>query len=214
MDIYVDSANLDEIKKAKELGLADGVTTNPTLIAREDGDFREIIKQICNEVEGPVHAEVLSLKYEEILIEGRELAAIADNVVVKIPMMHDALRAAKQFKEEGIKTNITLVFSASQAILAAKAGATYICPFLGRLDDISSDGLALLDQIQTILENNPDLDTEVIAASIRTPNHVVDLSAMGVDILTIPSKIIGQMEKHPLTESGIQQFLKDAESFK
>jgi len=214
MDFYVDSANIEEIKQAKMLGLADGVTTNPTLVAREGGKFEEILKNICREISGPVHAEVLSLDYEGILKEGRELAKISDNIVVKIPMMHDALRAVRTFKEEGIKTNITLIFSASQAILAAKAGATYVCPFLGRLDDISSDGLELLATIREILVNNPDLDTKIIAASIRTPLHVVELCTMGVDILTCPTKVIQQMEKHPLTEQGIQQFLKDAEKFK
>lgn len=214
MDVYVDSANLETIRKAKELGLADGVTTNPTLIAKENGDFRAIIKEICAEVSGPVHAEVLSLDYDGIMKEGRELAKIAPNVVVKIPMMRDALKAAKTFAEEGIATNITLIFSAGQAILAAKAGATYICPFLGRLDDISSDGLALLHQIQTIFQNNPDIETEVIAASIRTPIHMVELAAMGIDILTAPEKVLTQMEKHPLTDAGIATFLKDAEKFK
>lgn len=214
MDIYVDSANLETIKAAKELGLADGVTTNPTLIAREGGDFKTMIKNICDIVSGPVHAEVLSLKYEDILEEGRDLAKIAPNVVIKIPMMRDGLAAAKTFAEEGLATNLTLIFSPGQAILAAKAGATYICPFLGRLDDISYDGLLLLEQIKTIYSNNPDFNTKIIAASIRTPIHMVELASMGIDILTAPSKVLTQMERHPLTDMGIEQFLKDAESFK
>lgn len=214
MDIYVDSANIDEIRQAKELGLADGVTTNPTLIAKENGEFTEILKDICKEVSGPVHAEVLSLDFEGIVAEGKELAKISDNIVIKIPMIEEGLKAARVLREEGIDTNVTLIFSASQAILAAKAGATYVCPFLGRLDDISSDGLELLGVIRSILVNNPDLDTKIIAASIRTPNHVVELSTMGVDILTVPSKVLKQMGKHPLTDIGIEQFAKDAEKFK
>lgn len=214
MKFYVDSANIEEIKQAKQVGLADGVTTNPTLIAKEGGSHEEILQEICKEVSGPVHAEVLSLEYEGIVKEGLELAKISDNIVIKIPMIHDALRAVKTFKEEGIPTNITLIFSPSQAILAAKAGATYVCPFLGRLDDVSHDGVALLEMIKTVFLNNPDLETEIIAASIRTPRHVVDLSAIGIDILTCPAGVLTQMEKHPLTDLGIQQFLKDAEKFK
>lgn len=214
MDIYVDSANLEEIRQAKELGLADGVTTNPTLIAKENGEFEAILKEICNEVEGPVHAEVLSLDAEGMIKEGKELAKIADNIVIKIPMIHDGLKAVRALKSEGIDTNVTLMFSPSQAILAAKAGATYVCPFLGRLDDISADGLELLGVIRSILVNNPDLETKIVAASIRTPGHVVELSSMGVDILTVPSKVLTQMEKHPLTDIGIEQFAKDAEKFK
>ena len=214
MEIYVDSANLDEIRQAKELGLADGVTTNPTLIAKENGVFEEILVDICKEVEGPVHAEVLSLDYEGMVKEGKELAKIAKNIVIKIPMVHDGLKAVRALNAEGIDTNVTLIFSAGQAILAAKAGATYVCPFLGRLDDIASDGLDLLGVIRGILVNNPDLDTRIIAASIRTPNHVVELSSMGVDILTVPSKVLRQLENHPLTDIGIDQFTKDAAKFK
>ncbi len=214
MDIYVDSANIEEIKQAKELGLADGVTTNPSLLAKESGDVTGILKDICKEVSGPVHAEVLSLDFEGMVKEGKELAKIADNVVIKIPMINEGLKAVRVLRSEEIDTNVTLVFSAGQAILAAKAGATYVCPFLGRLDDISHDGLELLGVIRSILVNNPDLDTRIVAASIRTPNHVVELSSMGVDILTIPSKVLSQLEKHPLTDIGIEQFAKDAEKFK
>lgn len=214
MDIYVDTANLEEIKLANQLGLADGVTTNPTLIAKENGNFEEILKSICSEVSGPVHAEVLSLEYEEMVKESRKLAKISDNIVIKIPMLHDGLRAVRSLKADGIRTNVTLIFSPGQAILAAKAGATYVCPFLGRLDDISSNGLELLESIRTILLHNPDLDTKIIAASIRTPIHVVELSMMGVDILTVPAKVLTQLEKHPLTDIGIDQFATDAAKFK
>lgn len=214
MDIYVDTANLAEIKQANQLGLADGVTTNPTLIAKENGEFKEILKGICQEVSGPVHAEVLSLEYVNMVKESKELAKVAENIVIKIPMIHDGLKAVKALKAEGIPTNVTLIMSAGQAILAAKAGATYLCPFLGRLDDISSNGLDLLGTIRTILINNPDLDAKIIAASIRTPIHVVELASMGVDILTIPSKVLKQLENHPLTDIGIEQFTKDAEKFK
>lgn len=214
MDIYVDSANLDEICQAKELGLADGVTTNPTLIAREKGKFEEILKDICKEVSGPVHAEVLSLEADGIVKEGKELAKIADNIVIKIPMVHEGLKAVRKLDAEGIKTNVTLIFSAGQAILAAKAGATYVCPFLGRLDDIGHDGLELLSSIRTIFINNPDLRCKIIAASTRTPAHIIELSSMGIDILTVPSKLLTQLEKHPLTDLGIEQFTKDAEKFK
>lgn len=214
MDIYVDSAAMSDILEAKELGLCDGVTTNPTLIARVGNDPVGILTDIAKAVEGPVHAEVLSLEKEAILKEGRELAKISSNIVVKIPMVNEGLKAAKVFKAEGIATNITLIFSASQAILAAKAGATYICPFLGRLDDISHNGLELLSDLSDIFAINPDLDTSIIAASIRGPLHMVELAAMGIDILTAPSKVLAQMEKHPLTDSGVAAFLEDAKKFK
>lgn len=214
MDIYIDSANIEEIQEAKELGLCDGVTTNPTLISRENGAFKEILKNICREVDGPVHAEVLSLELNDIVKESKELAAIADNIVIKIPMIHDGLKAVRVLQTEGIATNVTLLFSPSQAILAAKAGATYLCPFLGRLDDISHDGLELVGIIKSILVNNTDLNSKIVAASIRTPYHVVELSAMGVDILTVPAKVLRQMQKHPLTDLGIEQFAEDAKKFK
>lgn len=214
MDIYVDSANIVEIQQARELGLADGVTTNPTLIAKENGVFTDILKDICREITGPVHAEVLSLEFEGMVQEAKDLAKISDNIVIKIPMVHDGLKAARALKAEGISTNITLIFSAGQAILAAKAGATYVCPFLGRLDDIGHNGLELLETIKTIFMNNPDITTSIIAASIRTPGHVLELAAMGIDILTVPSKVLTQLERHPLTDAGIEQFAKDAEKFK
>lgn len=214
MDIYVDSANLDEIKSANALGLCDGVTTNPTLLLREGTNHIEMLQAIADVVEGPVHGEVLSLDFDGIMAEAKELAKMGDNIIVKIPMFNEGLKAVKALKALGIKTNVTLIFSASQAILAAKAGASYVCPFLGRLDDISADGLVLLSQIRTIFDANPDLETGIIAASIRTPGHVVELAQMGIDILTIPAKVLGQMEKHPLTASGIAQFTEDAKKFK
>ncbi len=214
MEMYVDSANLEEIRQAQTLGLADGVTTNPTLLAKEGDDPMAMLQEICKLVQGPVHAEVLSLDYEGMLKEGRELAKMADNVVVKIPMLKAGLQAAKAFRAEGIPTNLTLIFSPGQAILAAKAGATYVCPFLGRLDDIGHDGLYLLQQIKSIFKANPDLETRIIAASIRTPGHVVELAQMGIDILTVPSKVLSQLERHPLSDAGIAQFLEDAKKFK
>ncbi len=213
MKIYVDSADVKDIQAALDLGLCDGVTTNPTLIAKTGKSMEQCIRDICAIVKGPVHAEVLSLKYEDILAEGRQLAKIASNVVVKIPMMQDALRAVKTFADEGINTNVTLIFSASQAILAAKAGATNVCPFVGRLDDISFDGSQLIDEIMDIFTNYPAIETEVIVASIRDPLHVLNSASSGAHILTIPSKVLNQMARHPLTDKGIEQFLEDAKQF-
>lgn len=213
MKIYVDSANLDDIKANLELGLCDGVTTNPTLIAKEGKSTKAAIEAICELVTGPVHAEVLSLDYDNILKEGRELAAIAPNVVVKIPMMHDALKAVKTFSDEGIKTNVTLIFSAAQAVLAAKAGATNVCPFVGRLDDISNHGTGLISDIAQIFQNYDSIETQIIVASIRNPLHVLEAAFTGADIFTIPSKVLTQMEKHPLTDAGIEAFLEDAKKF-
>lgn len=213
MKIYVDSAQIDEIQAALNLGLCDGVTTNPTLIAKTGKSMEQCIRDICDIVPGPVHAEVLSLKYEDILAEGRQLASISENVVVKIPMMQDALRAVKTFANEGIQTNVTLIFSTSQAILAAKAGATNVCPFVGRLDDISIDGSQLIEDIMDVFSNYPSIDTEVIVASIRDPLHVLNACSSGAHILTIPSKVLTQMARHPLTDKGIEQFLEDAKQF-
>ncbi len=214
MDIYVDSANLSEIRAASALGLADGVTTNPTLIAKEGNDPKGILQEICKIVSGPVHAEVLSLEAEAMVKEARELAKLSAQIVIKIPMLKEGLKAVKALSSEGISTNVTLIFSPAQAILAAKAGASNVCPFLGRLDDIGHDGLQLLSQIKSIFEANPDLDTRIIAASIRTPGHVVELAMMGIDVLTVPGKVLDMMEKHPLTAAGIEQFTKDAAKFK
>jgi len=208
MKFFIDTANTDEIKQAVEMGMVDGVTTNPSLIAREGRDFHEVLKEICTIVDGPISAEVVSLDAEGMLKEGRELAKINDNIVIKVPMITEGLKAVKTFADEGIKTNVTLVFSASQALLAAKAGASFISPFVGRLDDISVDGMDLIGDIMTILDNY-GFASEVIVASIRSPMHVVNSALIGADIATIPFKVITQLAKHPLTDIGIENFLSD-----
>jgi transaldolase len=210
MKFFIDTANVEEIKKGLALGMVDGVTTNPSLVAKEPRPFLEILKEICALVEGPVSAEVISLDAEGMVAEARELAKIADNIVVKIPMIEEGLKAVKQLTAEGIKTNVTLIFSASQALLAAKAGATYVSPFVGRLDDISINGMDLIADIMTILRNY-GFTTEVIVASVRSPMHVVESALLGADIATIPYKVIAQLAKHPLTDIGMQQFLSDWE---
>jgi transaldolase len=210
MKFFIDTANVEDIKKGLALGMVDGVTTNPSLVAKEPRPFLEILKEICALVEGPVSAEVISLDAEGMVAEARELAKIADNIVVKIPMIEEGLKAVKQLTAEGIKTNVTLIFSASQALLAAKAGATYVSPFVGRLDDISINGMDLIADIMTILRNY-GFTTEVIVASVRSPMHVVESALLGADIATIPYKVIAQLAKHPLTDIGMQQFLADWE---
>ncbi|MGD9947250.1 MAG: fructose-6-phosphate aldolase [Desulfobulbus sp.] len=210
MKFFIDTANIDEIKKALALGMVDGVTTNPSLVAKEPRPFLEILKEICTLVEGPVSAEVISLEADGMVAEARELVKIADNIVIKIPMIEEGLKAVKILSAEGIKTNVTLIFSASQALLAAKAGATYVSPFVGRLDDISINGLDLIADIMTILRNF-GFATEVIVASVRSPMHVVESALLGADIATIPYKVIAQLAKHPLTDIGMQQFLADWE---
>lgn len=209
MKFFIDTANLDEISQANEMGLIDGVTTNPSLIAKEgDIDFKEHIGKICAMVKGDISAEVVSLDAEGMLREGRELAKIADNVVIKCPLTLDGLKATRTFTAEGIKTNVTLCFSAAQALLAAKAGATYISPFIGRLDDISQDGMQLISDIVQIYENY-DYQTQVLAASIRHPMHIVQAALIGADVCTIPFKTLSQLVKHPLTDKGIESFLSD-----
>ncbi|MFO7605723.1 MAG: fructose-6-phosphate aldolase [Desulfurivibrionaceae bacterium] len=210
MKFFIDTANISEIKEAVAMGMVDGVTTNPSLIAREGRDFHEVITEICAIVDGPVSAEVVSLEAEGMLKEGRELARIGSNIVIKVPMTTEGLIAAKTFASEGIKTNVTLVFSAAQALLAAKAGASFISPFVGRLDDIAQNGMDLIGDIMTILDNY-GFASEVIVASIRHPMHVVDSALIGADIATIPFKVIGQLAKHPLTDIGIEKFLSDWE---
>jgi len=210
MKFFIDSANLEEIKEAASLGIVDGVTTNPTLLAKEQGKPEEIFKQICEVVDGPVNAEVVSLDWQGIVEEGRELAKISDNIVIKIPMTKDGLKAVKVFAAKGIKTNVTLIFSPIQALMAARAGATYVCPFVGRLDDIAQNGMDLIAQIKQIFENYL-LDTEIIVASIRHPMHVVESAMIGADIATIPFSVIEKMIKHPLTDIGIERFLADWE---
>lgn len=210
MQFFIDTANIDEIKQAVAMGMVDGVTTNPSLIAKEGRDFHEVIKEICGLVKGPVSAEVVSLDAEGMLKEGRELAKIGDNIVIKVPMTTDGLVAAKAFSDEGIKTNVTLVFSAAQALLAAKAGASFISPFVGRLDDLAQNGMDLIGDIMTILDNY-GYASEVIVASVRHPMHVVESALIGADIATIPFKVISQLAKHPLTDIGIEKFMADWE---
>ena len=209
MKFFIDTANLDEIREASEMGLIDGVTTNPSLVAKEgDVDFKEHIAKICELVKGDVSAEVTSLDTEGMLREGRELAKIAPNVVIKCPLTLDGLKATRTFRDEGTKVNVTLCFSAAQALLAAKAGATYISPFIGRLDDIGQDGMQLIRDIVQIYDNY-GYATEVLAASIRHPMHIVDAALAGADVSTIPYKVIQQLVKHPLTDKGLDSFLSD-----
>jgi transaldolase len=209
MKFFIDTANLDEIRECNELGLIDGVTTNPSLVAKEGNvDFKEHLAKICEMVKGDISAEVTALDVEGMLREGRDYAAVAPNVVVKCPLTMDGLKATRQLREEGIKVNVTLCFSAAQALLAAKAGATYISPFIGRLDDIAQDGMQLIRDIVQIYDNY-GFATEVLAASIRHPMHIVDCALAGADVATIPFKVIQQLVKHPLTDKGLDAFLAD-----
>lgn len=208
MKFFIDTANVEEIKKANDLGMVDGVTTNPSLVAKEGKDFRELIKEICAIVEGPVNAEVVSVEAEKMVAEAEDLAGIADNIVVKVPLIEEGLKAVKILAEKGIKTNVTLCFSPVQALMAAKAGAAYISPFVGRLDDISAVGMELVEQIAAIYENY-GYETEIIVASVRNPIHVLDAALIGADIATIPFKVIRQLIKHPLTDIGLEKFLTD-----
>lgn len=210
MKFFIDTANLEEIKKAVDMGMVDGVTTNPSLIARENKPFVEIIKDICKIVDGPISAEVIALDAEGMVREGRELVAIHENIVIKIPMTTEGLKAVKTLADEKIRTNVTLIFSASQALMAAKAGASYASPFVGRLDDISQNGMDLISDIMNIYDNY-GYATEVIVASIRNPIHVVDAALLGAHIATIPFKVIAQLARHPLTDLGMEQFLADWE---
>jgi len=208
MKFFIDTANINEIKEANAMGMVDGVTTNPSLIAKEGRDFEEIIKEICEIVDGPISAEVVSTDTEGMLEEARKLAKIHNNIVVKIPMLVDGLKATRILSEEGIKTNVTLAFSPLQALMAAKAGATYISPFIGRLDDISQEGLLLVEQIVEIYSNYA-FDTEIIVASIRNPLHVLESALMGADIATIPFNVLSKLAAHPLTDKGLKAFLDD-----
>jgi len=208
MKFFIDTANIEHIKEAASIGILDGVTTNPSLIAREDGSPIDIFKAICEIVDGPVSAEAVSLDAEGMIKEGRELADIHRNIVVKIPMTKEGLKAVKVLSSEGIDTNVTLVFSPVQALLAARAGATYVSPFVGRLDDIQNVGMDLVGQIQQIF-GNYHIETEVIVASIRNPMHVYQAAMMGADVATMPIKVIQQITKHPLTDVGLQAFLDD-----
>jgi transaldolase len=210
MKFFIDTANIDEIKKGLELGMVDGVTTNPSLVSKEQRPFTDILADICNLVDGPISAEVISLEADGMVAEARELAKINENIVIKIPMIEEGLKAVKRLTDEQIKTNVTLVFSSMQALLAAKAGATYVSPFVGRLDDIAHDGMELISDIMAILRNY-GFSTEVIVASVRSPMHVAQSALIGADIATIPYKVIAQMAKHPLTDIGMEKFLADWE---
>lgn len=211
MKLFIDTANVDEIRKANDMGVICGVTTNPSLIAKEGRDFKEVVKEIASIVDGPISAEVISLESEGMVSEALELVKIHKNIVIKIPMTVEGLKAVKILSSKGIKTNVTLIFSAGQALLAARAGATYVSPFVGRLDDISMDGLNLIEEIVEIFDNY-DIDTEIIAASIRHPMHATKAARIGCHISTVPYKVLVQMTKHPLTDKGIEQFLKDWEN--
>lgn len=213
MKFFIDTANVEEIKKTSRMGIVSGVTTNPSLIAKEGRDFNEVIKEITAIVDGPISGEVVSLEADKMIAEGREIAKIHANMVVKIPMTGEGLAAVSVLSAEGIKTNVTLVFSATQALLAARAGATYVSPFLGRLDDIGQDGLELVRDISEIFLIH-DIKTEIISASVRHPIHVIECAKAGADIATIPYKVLEQMLKHPLTDSGIEKFLADYEASK
>ncbi|MDE4542165.1 fructose-6-phosphate aldolase [Thermoanaerobacterium sp. R66] len=213
MKFFIDTANVDEIREANKLGVISGVTTNPSLIAKEGRDFIEVVKEITTIVDGPISAEVISTDSEGMIKEARELAKIHKNIVIKIPMTAEGLKAVNTLSKEGIKTNVTLVFSATQALLAARAGATYVSPFVGRLDDISTDGISLISEIVQIFKNY-GIKTEIIVASVRTPMHVLKAAKLGADIATVPCKVIMQMVKHPLTDIGIERFLKDWENAK
>ena len=208
MKFFVDTAEIKDIRDLYETGLLDGVTTNPSLIAKSGRQFKDVIKEICSIVPGPVSAEVAATDYDGMIAEGHVLAKLAENVVVKLPLTIDGLKATKTFSKEGIKTNVTLCFSPNQALLAAKVGATYISPFIGRLDDINLDGVELIEQIRTIYDNY-DFKTEILAASIRSANHVTQVALAGADVATIPPAVIYKLADHPLTKSGLEQFVKD-----
>ncbi len=208
MKFFLDTAIVDEIREAVEWGVVDGVTTNPSLVAKAGRSMEEVILEICNLVDGPVSAEVLSLTAEEMVPEAQRLASIHPNVVIKIPMTEEGLKAVNRLSKLGVRTNVTLVFSANQALMAAKAGATFVSPFIGRLDDISHEGMDIIREIVPIFQNY-DLETQVIVASVRHPRHVVEAALIGADIATIPFKVLKQMVKHPLTDIGITRFLED-----
>jgi len=211
MKFFIDTANVDEIREAYDMGIICGCTTNPSLIAKEGRDYTETLKEIASFLDGPISGEVKAdtVKAEDMIKEGREIASISKNMVVKIPMTEEGMKAVKVLSKEGIKTNVTLIFSATQAVLAARAGATYVSPFLGRLDDISSDGMILIEDIMEIFSMYPEIETEVICASVRHPIHVVQCAKTGADIATVPFKVLKQMMHHPLTDIGIEKFIAD-----
>jgi transaldolase len=213
MKIFIDTANVNEIREANSMGLIDGVTTNPSLVSKEGKDFKKLIKEICAIVDGPISAEVISLDYKGMMREAHDLAKIHKNIVVKVPLTKEGLQATRSLKEEGIRTNVTLCFSPNQALLAAKAGAYFVSPFVGRLDDISTSGMELIEQIVTIYQNY-GFDTQVLVASIRHPLHVVESALIGADAATIPYSVLLQLIKHPLTDIGIERFLSDWKKLK
>jgi transaldolase len=210
MKFFLDTANIDEIKDANRMGMVDGVTTNPSLIAKEGRDLKEVVTEICDIVDGPVSAEVIATDVDGMVAEGRELAKLHKNIVIKIPMLIDGLKAVRQLTADGIKTNVTLVFSPLQALMAAKAGATYVSPFVGRLDDVSQEGMELVEQIVEMYANY-GFETEVIVASVRNPLHVLESALMGADIATIPYNVLSKLAAHPLTDKGLKAFLADWE---
>ena len=209
MKFFVDTAEISEIKELNAYGLIDGVTTNPTLIAKSGRKFQEVIAEICAEVNGPVSAEVASIDYESMVREGEILSKIAKNVCIKLPLTMDGIKACRYFSNKGIQTNVTLCFSAAQAILVAKAGATFVSPFIGRLDDIGQDGLNLIGEICEIYDNYENFKTQVLVASVRNPIHIVESAKLGAHVATIPAKVIKQLAQHPLTDKGIETFIKD-----
>ncbi len=209
MKFFIDSADINEIKEISQYGMVDGVTTNPSLIAKSKKDFKTVIAEICEIIDGPVSAEVGAIEYEEMIREGEILRQIADNVCIKLPLTIDGLKACKYFSDKGVQTNVTLCFSAAQAILAAKAGATYVSPFVGRLDDIGQEGLGLIDEICSIYANYPEFETQVLVASVRNPMHIVNSAKIGADVATIPGKVLKQLVSHPLTDKGLETFIKD-----
>jgi transaldolase len=213
MKIFIDTANLKEIREAQAMGILDGVTTNPSLLSKETGDPREILKEICTIVNGPVSAEVVGTRFEEMIEEGRSLAKIASNIVVKVPINLEGLKVIKKLSSEGIRINVTLIFSPTQALLSAKAGAAFVSPFIGRLDDIAIEGMDLIHQLVTIFDNY-DIETEILAASIRHPVHVVQAAMAGADIATMPFNVLDKLLNHPLTDIGAERFRKDWEKVK
>jgi transaldolase len=208
MKFFIDTANLDEIRDAHRMGMVDGVTTNPSLVAKEGRDYEEIVREICELVDGPISAEVIAVDYDGMMEEARRWAGVHENVVVKIPMTVDGLKAVKSLRDEGIRTNVTLIFSPLQALMAAKAGAAYVSPFVGRIDDLSQDGMTLVEQIMDIYDNY-DFDTEVIVASVRNPLHVLESAIVGAHIATVPYGVLSKLAGHPLTDKGLQAFLDD-----
>ena len=214
MKFFIDTANIEEIRELLPYGIIDGVTTNPSLIAASNRDIFEVLDEICKLVNGPISAEVTATDFSEMITEAEKLASISKNIVIKVPLTEDGLRACSDLRKKDVKVNVTLCFSPSQALLAAKCGATYISPFIGRLDDISHDGMQLIQDIRSIYDNYPEYETQILAASLRHPNHLVEAALVGADVSTIPPNIIHKLFKHPLTDSGLKTFLDDWEKTK